>query len=107
MRCAACGHDNRETAAFCEACGGRLALVCSRCSNELRPGARFCDACGQPVATPVLPPQVASTQPQTPPLTPPSSTVSDALEGERKQVTILFADVVGSTPMIRGRDEED
>src|SRR3954447_10420888 len=108
MRCAACGHDNRETAAFCEACGARLTLVCSRCSNELRTGARFCDGCGQAVAAPTVPSQVAaSTQPRTPATTPAPPAGSDALEGERKQVTILFADVVGSTALIQGRDEED
>ena len=60
MRCAACGHDNRETAAFCEACGNRLVLACSCCSNELRPGARFCDACGQAVPGAVAVPPVAA-----------------------------------------------
>src|SRR5215212_2116022 len=88
MRCGACGHDNRETAAFCESCGSRLAVACSRCAAELRPGARFCDSCGQAVAAA-------------------PAANGDALEGERKQVTILFADVVGSTALIQGRDDEE
>src|SRR4051812_49091332 len=104
MRCAACGHDNRGTATFCEACGNRLACVCSRCANELRPGARFCDGCGQAVqGATSMPPVAASPERQVPaPTRPPAG--ADALEGERKQVTILFADVVGSTALIQGRD---
>src|SRR5262245_8480248 len=46
MRCASCGHENRETARFCEACGAKLALSCPQCGAEVRPGARFCDSCG-------------------------------------------------------------
>src|SRR4051794_1709603 len=102
MHCPACGQENRESAAFCASCGSRLAVVCSRCLNELPPGARFCDSCGQPVAAAVIPPQPPAPLPATA-----SSAVPDALEGERKQVTILFADVVGSTALIQGRDDED
>ena len=111
MRCGACGHGNRETAAFCEACGSRLAPRCSRCAAELRPGAHFCDSCGQA--------QAASSSPAatpTPASTPRSYTPRHlaekilagraGLEGERKQVTVLFADVKGSTELIQGLDTE-
>src|SRR4051812_42409892 len=107
MRCAACGHDNRETAVFCEACGTRLAIVCPRCSNELRPGARFCDGCGHAVASAIGAPPVAAASEHPAPVTTRPSAGPDALEGERKQVTILFADVVGSTALIQGRDDEE
>src|SRR5215212_499023 len=108
MRCTACGHDNRETAAFCESCGGRLAVACARCSNELRPGARFCDGCGQAIATTVEPGQTTAPRAHTPRhLAEKILAGRDALAGERKQVTVLFADVVGSTELIRDLDAED
>jgi len=47
--CSKCGHENRETARFCEDCGSALVQRCSKCEAELRPGARFCDVCGQPI----------------------------------------------------------
>jgi class 3 adenylate cyclase len=108
MRCTACGHDNRETAAFCESCGGRLAVVCARCSNELRAGARFCDGCGQAVATPVEPRHAPAPQAPIPRhLAEKILAGRDALTGERKQVTVLFADIVGSTELVRDRDPEE
>ncbi|MBI1817393.1 MAG: AAA family ATPase [Deltaproteobacteria bacterium] len=105
MRCAACNHENRDTAKFCLGCGQPLALRCTSCQAELPPGARFCDECGAPAASDDKP------KAQSQPLTPnPSSytpkhlatkilTSRGALEGERKQVTVLFLDVVGSTPL--------
>src|SRR3954465_12462379 len=108
MRCGACGHENRETAAFCESCGSRLAPHCSRCAAELRPGARFCDACGQAQAKPVSPATPPAPQSYTPShLAERILAGRDALEGERKQVTVMFADVVGSTELIRDLDPED
>ena len=110
MCCGACGHGNRETAAFCESCGSRLAPTCSRCAADLRPGARFCDACGQAQAAPASPAPMPSTAPQA--YTPRHLAEKilagrDALQGERKQITVLFADVVGSTELIRHRDPEE
>ena len=108
MRCGACGHGNRETAAFCESCGSRLAPRCSRCAAELRPGARFCDACGQAQATAASPTATPTPQSHTPRhLAAKILAGRDALAGERKQVTVLFADVVGSTELIQGRDAEE
>ena len=48
MKCAACGHENREGSAFCETCGKGLTLVCSSCRAELHSSARFCHSCGRP-----------------------------------------------------------
>jgi predicted amidophosphoribosyltransferase len=52
MRCAACGHDNREEARFCLECGQPFGLRCSRCGAELPTAAKFCDRCAAPVAEP-------------------------------------------------------
>ena len=108
MRCSTCGHGNRDTARFCEACGNRLATVCSQCSNELRPGARFCDECGQAVQAPTTPSATATPLSYTPRhLAEKILAGRDGLAGERKLVTILFADVVGSTELIRDLDPEE
>ena len=84
--------------------------MCSRCTAELRPGARFCDACGLAQDAPAGPAPTPSTPPQA--YTPRHLAEKilagrDALQGERKQITVLFADVVGSTELIRDRDPEE
>ena len=108
MRCTACGHGNRETAAFCEACGTRLSLACLRCGAELRSGARFCDACGQPVGVPAQHAPASDPRSYTPRhLAEKILAGRSALEGERKLVTVLIADVVGSTSLADHRDPEE
>ena len=81
---------------------------------EQPPGSRFCDSCGQPLTAPIrtaeptLGPPSASPQSYTPRhLAEKILANRDALQGERKQVTVLFADVVGSTELIRDRDPEE
>src|SRR5262249_47173921 len=117
MQCPQCQHDNREQARFCEGCGTRLVARCSECGTELGPGARFCSECGTPVAepSPAAPPgapQPASrfTAPQTyipRHLAERILTSRAALQDERKQVTILFADLKSSTALLADRDPED
>src|SRR3954471_19816963 len=100
MRCGACGHGNREPAAFCESCGSRLAPTCSRCAAELRPGARFCDACGQAQAALASPATMPTPQSYMPThLAEKILSARASLEGAHKQITALVADVVDSTPL--------
>ncbi len=51
MKCARCGHENRDTARFCGACAAPLgpAGTCPRCGTPNAPGQKFCDACAQPL----------------------------------------------------------
>ena len=101
MGCSACGTDNPAGARFCNGCGTALLAVCAGCSHENPPGSRFCNACGLALtatARPGAPIPVPAAQ---------SRASADALEGERKQVTILFADVVSSTALIESLDEEE
>src|SRR5687768_3896956 len=114
MRCSACGAENRPGARFCNGCGAALAATCVSCGQGNPSGSRFCDACGQPLTASVRP---ATATIGAPPASPTRYTPRhlaekilagrDALAGERKQVTVLFADVVGSTELIRDRDPED
>ena len=119
MHCQTCNHDNRDTAKFCEACGSILALLCARCNTPLRQGARFCDACGQSVGAPAsqktVEPSVRRSEMGRPaPATYTPKHLADkilqsrsALEGERKQVTVLFADVKGSMELAEQLDPEE
>ena len=118
MHCPACNHDNRDSANFCEGCGAALARHCGRCDTPLRPAAKFCDECGQPAntASSELNPAVAPTNPartRTPVTYTPKHLADrilqsrSALEGERKQVTVLFADVKGSMELAEQLDPEE
>src|SRR4029434_2985724 len=73
-----------------------------------RPGARFCDACGRAQDAPASPAATPTPQSYTPKhLAEKILAGREALQGERKQVTVLFADVVGSTALIRDRRPEE
>jgi class 3 adenylate cyclase/tetratricopeptide (TPR) repeat protein len=109
MKCPRCQQDNPTHARFCLGCGAHLALACGSCGAELPGGARFCLQCGQPVAAGTAAP-VRSPAPET--YTPKHLaekilTSKAALEGERKQVTVLFADLKGSMELLADRDPEE
>ena len=108
MECPRCQHDNPATVKFCGECGARLDVACSACRAPNPPGNKFCHECGAPMGL-------------NPPGDPPSSpdsytpkhlaekilTSKGALEGERKQVTVLFADLKGSMEVLADRDPEE
>jgi class 3 adenylate cyclase/tetratricopeptide (TPR) repeat protein len=105
MRCPTCAAESPDGADSCAACGTRLAPLCRRCGTALRPAARFCDACGEPVAAaPDAPPPGAYTPRH---LAEKILTSRSAMQGERKQVTVLFADVKGSMDLAEQVDPED
>src|SRR5262249_5945189 len=105
MKCPRCQHDNPAHAKFCLECGARLALTCPKCRAELPGSAKFCLECGEPIAQ-----QTSTRSPEsyTPKhLAEKILTSKAALEGERKQVTVLFADLKGSMELLADRDPED
>ena len=105
MRCPQCQQDNPAGAKFCRECGGRLDAVCAACGHGNLPGSRFCNECGKPIAPSSAP---ASPQSYTPRyLAEKILTSRHALEGERKQVTVLFADMKGSLELLADRDPEE
>src|SRR4030095_7831641 len=109
MKCPRCQHENPPQAKFCLECGARVALTCPKCRSELPAGAKFCVECGAPVAsqTPVAA-RFASPESYTPPhLAAKILTSKSALEGERKQVTVLFAVLKGSMELLADRDPEE
>jgi class 3 adenylate cyclase len=109
MRCPHCQHDNRVRARFCGGCGASLggSLGCPRCGALNAPGQKFCDACGE-----LLLSSAAAPAPDARAYTPRHLvekvlTTRSALEGERKQVSVLFADVVDSMRLAEGLDAEE
>src|SRR6266487_3530814 len=108
MHCPQCQHANPVGASFCNACGAKLEVVCPACSQVNPPGSHFCNACGHNLAQPPAPTaSVASPSSYTPRhLADKILTTRSALEGERKQVTVLFADTAGFTAMARDLDPE-
>ncbi|MBI2468772.1 MAG: AAA family ATPase [Candidatus Rokubacteria bacterium] len=109
MTCPACGQANRETARFCEACGRLLEVRCPSCGQGARPGARFCDGCGAPLGAPQSRSLAADRAPvsYTPHhLAERILAEGRALRGERKEVTVLFVDVQGSTDLAAALDPE-
>jgi class 3 adenylate cyclase len=83
VNCASCGRENRTGARFCGGCGGSLAPRCPACGAAAEPDARFCDGCGASLAAPAPDDRAA-----------------------RKVVTILFADLIGSTALQERLDPE-
>src|SRR5215212_7482070 len=120
MGCASCGAANPPTNKFCGECGTALVLACAACGERNPPTNRFCGECGARLGVNDQPrpgPRIESAGPSSESPTPSSYTprhLADrilssraALRGERKQVTVLFADLVGSTDLIRDLDPED
>ena len=102
MRCSKCGFDNPGGIKFCGQCTTPLALVCPNCHFENPPGFKFCGQC-----TTALGPDSANPRPSNP-LTPIAETNGSAgLDGERKTVTALFADIKGSMELTEDLDPEE
>jgi ribosomal protein L40E len=94
MKCLRCQHENPPQAKFCLECATPLVLRCTSCGTQLPAGAKFCFECATPVSGPGAPPRFASPETCTPKhLAERIINSKAALEGERKQVTVLFADL--------------
>ncbi|MBI4638368.1 MAG: AAA family ATPase [Candidatus Rokubacteria bacterium] len=137
MRCPACQTENRPGIKFCEECGARLEATCPACGAPVPPDKKFCGHCGAPLTGATGREGPSSTTVTTtglrespPPRAPATGTpigerfespqaytpahlaeriLKDrgALSGERKQVTVLFADVSGFTAISERLDPED
>ena len=108
MKCPRCQQENPPQAKFCLECAAPLALRCANCGTQLPAGAKFCFECAKPVSAPGSPPRFASPESYTPKhLAERIINSKAALEGERKQVTVLFADLKGSMELLADRDPEE
>src|SRR5450631_1854559 len=101
MQCSVCRCSNPEIARFCARCGAKLRLLCATRAFESSIGSRFCGGCGAPLSNLLdaeLPDHSTSTVE--------SGAQSHDQRPERRQVTVLFIDMVGSTDMSVQLDEE-
>jgi class 3 adenylate cyclase/tetratricopeptide (TPR) repeat protein len=107
MICPKCQHENTLEVKFCEECAAPLPRACGNCGSQVSSTAKFCSQCGhslQPIADNT---RFASPRSYTPQhLADRILTSRATLEGERKQVTVLFADIKGSMELLADRDPE-
>src|SRR5712691_7925499 len=91
MKCSRCQQDAPSDAEFCPACGAVLVLSCGRCATANAPGHKYCKKCGQPLLTTEAPLAESAKSPSAP---------------ERRQLTVMFCDLVGSTDLAARLDPE-
>jgi len=108
MKCPKCQTENPETKKFCRKCGTRLSLQCPQCGSEYLPGDGFCGECGRNLSIPSeakpkglsFDEKLAKIQRYLPKdLTQKILAQRDKIEGERKQVTVMFCDMEGFTSL--------
>src|SRR6266498_3779111 len=104
--CPGCGRANRSGIRFCEGCGAALARACPHCNESVPAEARFCGACGHSLESAVDPPGAAAASAAPAALAEKIRRQRPA-EGERRIVTVLFVDAVGSTPLAERLGEEE
>ena len=102
MICGGCARDNPAAARFCGGCGAPLEARCPACQSPNPPDNRFCHKCGASLEAPVSPRTYTPKH-----LAEKILTSASALQGERKQVTVLFVDVSGFTSLSERLDPED
>src|SRR6516225_3554933 len=104
MKCTKCGAENREGAKFCNECAAPIEASCPRCGAKNKPGAKFCDECGASLGSSAA---ASPKKPNDSSIRVIDSTVAENLEGERKTVTALFADIKGSMELMEDLDPEE
>jgi ribosomal protein L40E len=97
MKCLRCQQETPSDAEFCPKCGSNLVALCSQCNTANAPGDRFCKRCGRSLANPLVEDPTPTLRGAEPSL----------LEAERRQLTVLFCDLVGSTALSERLDPEE
>jgi class 3 adenylate cyclase len=106
MRCTKCGIENAADAKFCNQCATPLSRACPKCAHLNASDAKFCAECAEALTSDVS--KSTARTPSTSPVRVASEqTDSDVVEGERKTVTALFADIKGSTELAQDLDPEE
>lgn len=110
MECPKCGIENPKGRKFCRECGAKLEHTCSDCGFENLPGDKFCGGCGHELRESRAKTSVDYSRPRsyTPKfLADKILTMRGSMEGERKLVTVLFADIVNYTSISEKLDPEE
>ena len=110
MKCPKCQTENPEERKFCRECGSKLSLLCPKCQSENLPGDKYCGQCGHQLTGPKEAPPIDYSRPKS--YTPKSLAEKilsnrSSIEGERKLVTVLFADVANYTSISEKLDPEE
>ena len=104
MRCTSCGSENPDSKRFCGDCGSPLGNRCERCGVENPVGKKFCGDCGADLSEPTA---TRSAEPAAAPVVVESGEPPEVPKGERRHLTVLFCDLVGSTEMASHLDPEE
>src|ERR1700674_5443975 len=109
MRCTKCGTESATGRKFCAACGSPMSGLCPKCGAENAPSSAFCEDCGTALAGHAASAAASSPQASTAPniRVTPEKSAGDPLDGERKTVTALFADIKGSMELMEDLDPEE
>jgi len=116
MQCPKCQFENREKSKFCIECGNKLEISCPKCNNLNPAGSKFCEECGQRLSLPSEAPhkdlsfdeKLDKIQKYLPKgLTEKILSQRDRIEGERKQVTVMFCDMEGFTSLSESLGPEE
>jgi class 3 adenylate cyclase len=110
VKCPKCQCDNEPGSKFCLECGAKLELKCPQCGKPLPVSAKFCNECGHDLSKPTEAPPIDYSEPQsyTPKFLAEKILITrSAIEGERKLVTVLFADVANYTSIAEKLDPEE
>ena len=108
MKCSKCGFENADSFKFCNDCGQKLTIVCPSCQANNQPGSKFCGDCGHDLtqSSPAAPKElsfdekIAKIQKYLPSgITEKILSQRDKIEGEKRQVTVMFCDMKGFTPL--------
>jgi class 3 adenylate cyclase len=104
MRCSKCGTESTGAKKFCAECGSPLPSPCPKCGPDNSPSAKFCEDCGAGLGAPAA---VAAKKSDEPQIRVAGAPASENIDGERKTVTALFADIKGSTELMEELDPEE
>ena len=109
MNCPACGHENPDGARFCNECAGPLPLRCLNCGTSNTPGSKFCNQCASPLTSGTVSSSTSANHQIRSEIqvTPEQIDATSTLDGERKIVTALFADIKGSMELMEDLDPEE
>ena len=116
MNCPKCQHKNQEDAKYCNACGHKLDLICRNCSKTNPPGSKFCNECGKELVASAIASKkelsfdekIDKIQRYLPKgVTEKILSQKGKIEGERKQVTVMFCDLEGFTSLVEHLGPED
>jgi predicted ATPase/class 3 adenylate cyclase len=107
-KCAVCGASNRFSAKYCSGCGRSLPRICPHCGETVLEKVRFCDQCGKPLdVIQETADKTETASKEIPDIIKKKISYLDHIAGERRVITVMFADVAGFTALSQQADPEE